>query len=479
VVQHRPGMGYDHPGPGADMSRTRSSGKSEDLHLQVTDRSVLGIIRGQLGNRRRGRPALRATTSMDELGLSRRDFAAVMATLQEEVGTEIDTVEPWEVGTVQDLVQLVNEMATAEVVAAGPIRAPVTDGDGASRARPNPAQRGHRPQARPGTTTTTVRPPTRTTSRRPQARPPSQTRTREIERPVGVRMKDRRDAGPGPIIVLRAPPSELDPSAARFRTQRRAVGSCTGQRLQMVRNAYLRAFEVCGSARNELRWLEQRRGKEATLWNAFHTRPEASLGYWFGETVPTRGNLRYTIQRIGRVIRAWTRCFDVGFRGNLPVFIRCKVAEPLAGDPAARHVARNTIELMPRFFRQAIPERRALVMLHEMGHWSIGATEPRDERYSLCTGGWNANENMCYRQGGVIGSMTDVFTGGNPRALAEAYDGGNSRAKTVALNNIDSYVSYMWNRFVDRGHSVLDVVEAGGSGKPAPSSGRTSKPVPG
>ncbi len=447
---------------------------------RVTQRRALGLLRGILGTRIRSGPELRPETVLSELSLSQRDFRSLVSGLRDALGEGVDTIEPWEVTTVQELVELANEMASAEVISGS--------GGGGSRAAPaaavgEPAARptvAVRPGGGSGPRTRGARPPVRTSGHRPQPRPPSKGGAITTRPPVTVRRTGRPT--PSEHVVLRHPPWEVDPSAARFRTQRRAAGSCTGRNFERARDAFFHAFELCSTARHELRWLEARRDRQAGLWNAFHGRREASLGFWFGETVPTRGNLSYTIRRISTVLAAWNRAFEVGFRGNRPVFLRCKVAEPLAGNPAARHVARNTIELMPRFFRQAIGERRSITMLHEMGHWCIGATKPRDERNSLCSGGWNRNENMCYRQGGAIDGPDDVFTGGNPRALALAYDGGNAKAKTVALNNIDNYVSYMWNRFVDRGHSVLDIMESASPpkpAKPASTTGPRSKPVPG
>jgi hypothetical protein len=46
------------------------------------------------------------------------------------------------------------------------------------------------------------------------------------------------------------------------------------------------------------------------------------------------------------------------------------------------------------------------------------------------------------------------------------------------LNNIDNHVCFIWNRYVDRGTSLLDLQQSGSSaGKPAQPAPRPSKPV--
>lgn len=83
---------------------------------------------------------------------------------------------------------------------------------------------------------------------------------------------------------------------------------------------------------------------------------------------------------------------------------------------------------------------------------------------------------MCYHAGkDDLRSEDQLLRGDNPRTLAESFDNGNTGAGKTARNNIDNYVAFMWNRFVDRGESVLYVPPAGsrrpttapvGKGKP-------------
>ena len=156
------------------------------------------------------------------------------------------------------------------------------------------------------------------------------------------------------------------------------------------------------------------------------------------------------------------------------MFIRRKEIEPVFGDPPARHIARNTIELMPDYF-DLTPAEQAVSLLHEMGHWAIGMTAPRDERDDLCSGGWNREENMCYRDVAAITDMDSRFRSGNPRTLAIAADRGSGHALGVALNNIDNYVCWMWNRFNDHQTAVMRLLPPGA--KPLPRD--EGKPKPG
>jgi hypothetical protein len=129
-----------------------------------------------------------------------------------------------------------------------------------------------------------------------------------------------------------------------------------------------------------------------------------------------------------------------------PVFVRCKKAGCVGGGPA-RHLLRNTIEFCRPYFKDFSESERAQTTLHEMGHWLYGiATKPRDERSSHCSGGWNAKENMCYRQK-PRPALGTTFSGGNPRNLALAIDASVHKTTLlrVALNNVDNYVSWMWN----------------------------------
>jgi hypothetical protein len=247
------------------------------------------------------------------------------------------------------------------------------------------------------------------------------------------------------------------PTSGRFRTFESGVGACTGSRFKMLKRAFSEAHFVVRQALKDLDSLSEASDAERRwAWNAtteYH--PEwTTLGYWFGEEIGhDPQGLENTLGYIHEMIARWELAFRKGFyyNGN-GVFFRCKESDCL-GDPPARHLTRNTIELCPPFFddppendverRRIENEERLITVVHEMGHWLLGsATRPRDERRSfVCSGGWNIAQNMCYRD--KISRAADrYFKGGNPRALAMA--GFNERH--VALNNIDNYVCWMWNR---------------------------------
>lgn len=192
------------------------------------------------------------------------------------------------------------------------------------------------------------------------------------------------------------------------------------------------------------------------LWHASDKHEEASLAYWFGaDYSPSRTN--QVLTKIESVLTEWSLAHCAGFRGLLPVWIRCKSRDNDSATPA-RHLVANTIELFPRYFRMS-QRKRWVTMLHEMGHRSTGLLTPRDERHDLCAGGWNRKENMCYRNHNDVDDQTDKrFVGGNPRNLAIAAQGGNKDARKTALNNIDNYVCYMWNRHRDHKDNILYIL---------------------
>lgn len=276
---------------------------------------------------------------------------------------------------------------------------------------------------------------------------------------------------PQRIVGWKHIPREVDVTRAQFRRQRVGVGKCTGEKLKDVNRAFSNAYFLAETARQEVAAI--RRSPDAQiLWHASLNLPEGSLAYWFGADYDPRQTGRMLL-KIETILNEWSLAFCGGFRGLLPVWIRCK-SKNGAGDGPARHLVANMIELFPRYFDMS-RDRQIVTMLHEMGHRSTNIITPRDERHDICAGGWNREENMCYR----IPNQPDqtarggIFHGGNPQALALAAENGNVSARKTALNNIDNYVCYMWNRYKDRKGRMMQV----GSPNAKPSSNNSKPPA--
>ncbi|WP_109471948.1 hypothetical protein [Ornithinimicrobium cavernae] len=424
------------------------------------------------------------------------------ASVPSVLGADAEPLEPEDAATVEEALELVRARASA-VVRTGTARPRVHSAA--------PTRTAARPQVRStvgrGSDTVTKRGPRARRSEDVVREAPTRTATRpQVRSTVGrgsdtvtkrgprarrsedvVRERAEAAAGPKPSGTGKPLPQTLefwhrsyhpalDGRDAQFRRQRVGAGKLTGTELSVVTDAYVWAYFMAGSARNELRsWGETPQDIPA-LWNGSIGHPAASLGHWFGERVSDRSDMRRIMDRIQDVLEAWTSAFSSGFRTGFPVFIRRKERDPVFGSPPARHVARNTVELTPDYFELG-PAAQAAVLLHEMGHWAIGMTNPRDERSDLCEGGWNRPENMCYHTGkNTLRSEDEMLRESNPRVLAEAFDAGSESAGKTARNNIDNYVAFMWNRFIDRTDSVLYVPTAG-SVRPDPSPVGKGKPT--
>jgi hypothetical protein len=278
---------------------------------------------------------------------------------------------------------------------------------------------------------------------------------------------------PWRLIIPRFKSDEIDYRNAKFRRQKRGVGKCTGSKLKQVSSSFAFGYVLCESARRELRNIQQNPEDARILWHASAEHSQASLAFWFGAD-PSNAQMSRMLHKIEDMLAEWAMAFCAGFRNILPVYIRCKSRNSGRETNMARHVVKNTIELMPRYFDTS-QARQDTTLLHEMGHRCKSLLKPRDERHSLCFGGWNSDENMCYRDTDRIRTHNSLYRAGNPRALAMAATAGDASARKALLNNIDNYVCYMWNRYVDHGERVLDVMPPQTKpSKPRPSSGRTT-----
>ncbi len=279
---------------------------------------------------------------------------------------------------------------------------------------------------------------------------------------------------PQRFISTRLIVPEPELSDCKFRRQRRGIGKCTGEKLKRVKSAFGNAYIMVEAAKLEVRLIQKRPDLAQVFWHGSVKFEEASLSYWFGEDYSDR-KLANTLHEIEQILSEWSSAFRSGFRDVLPVFIRCKSKGPVSGNAPARHLVKNTIELMPRYFEME-RAKQVITMMHEMGHRSTSLLRPRDERHTgICVGGWNKKKNMCYRDTSEVKKFRRLFKGGNPRLLAQAATRGDSSARKTALNNIDNYVCYIWNRYID--HSEYSLRLLAPDAKPAKLKPGASKPA--
>ncbi|MBL4685904.1 MAG: hypothetical protein JKY37_15015 [Nannocystaceae bacterium] len=266
------------------------------------------------------------------------------------------------------------------------------------------------------------------------------------------------DVTPTPVGLVCFPPSVFtQPSPARFRRQEHAIGKCVGGNLQAVAEAFEAAYVICRAAELELDFFVTLSDAELLLlWEAsFDDGNNASLAYWFGAA--NSPDLVSRRNWIAAVVHAVSYAFRNGFRSFYqPVFIRCKSKE-CVGDAIARHILINTVELCADWFEQ-IEEDRVTILLHEMFHHAITALVPRDRNNPLCTDfGTECYQNFLVNSQRFANGWP-LFEGGNPRRLAEAFDEGNASVSNDMLNNIDNFMSWIWNRWVDREDCRLDTL---------------------
>lgn len=138
------------------------------------------------------------------------------------------------------------------------------------------------------------------------------------------------------------------------------------------------------------------------------------------------------------------------------------------GDAGARHSTVNGISLYKVWFDTLAANDRAAALIHEMGHLSqtyvhayltpflpIGlglgllyGKSPSDRSNS------DACDGKCYAeypmQGNALACAPNMFNGLEPRALVTAWEAGTNNTYTDMMKNIDNYVCYMWNRWMDR-----------------------------
>lgn len=243
-----------------------------------------------------------------------------------------------------------------------------------------------------------------------------------------------------------------------------------------VFDAYDLAYQTIRFAERELdHWAEMDMDTRRFLWQrgqltADEGARRATLGYWFGAADSPNFSKRFT--DVHQTIRDWSHCFRHGFYGHgihRPVYIRCHPNEP--NEASAYHAEPNVITLCPGWYEQG-PKNRAMVILHEMGHYSGRAVplvsfhwsmtgwvglvfNPRDRKNDICSK-WQG-QRRCY-QGDIPHAQPQMYIGGDPKRLANLFDDGDQNAEADMLGNIDNYVSYLWNRWQDRNYGWLKLL---------------------
>jgi len=251
-------------------------------------------------------------------------------------------------------------------------------------------------------------------------------------------------------------------------------GACYGS--QLVKDRFELAYQVLRSAELEvLGYLEYWENQEALewLWSARETYDQSTLEYWFG-----RASSRWFRSRLATVaitLSNWSACFRHGFYGfHKPVFLRCY---PNNGSNAGFHAEPNVVTLARPWFEIAdkygsmntaqIEAEQVFTVIHEMGHYSgaggvsytnhfwINAwagliAAPRDRQNDVCGG-------KCYQGSTSNFSAKPLYGGGAPHDLVVKFESGNDDAGEDMLDNIDNYVSYMWNRWIDRNYGEFKI----------------------
>lgn len=337
-------------------------------------------------------------------------------------------------------------------------------------------------------------------------------RPAQFEPSFGVFLGNSMETVPSPVegfttgpladTVIPTPTDwKVDHSESRFRIN--PITGCTKSRLTKLKAAWVVAYDAVRSAEREVAYIANyfNSGTQRLLWDASGGNHEqCSLAFWFGKS--SEPDFADRLHHVNRVIRRWSRAFREGFykSNKKPVLIKCKTLNCAFG--AARHVVRNYIELCGQWSKDKDPSKRAIRLMHEMGHFADGdAYHPRDEKYKdLC---FSSNTSRCYRgvqsqalrhkdidkalswRKAVLKSDSEAgeSTGllfnfvantkkgeasagarNNPRVLIREYERPDISASDKAevqetfLNNIDNYVCYMWNRWVDREYRRLEPI---------------------
>ena len=270
------------------------------------------------------------------------------------------------------------------------------------------------------------------------------------------------DPTPDSAGLLCMPDSILtEPSSWTFQS-----GSCSESEKDALAEAFALAYRVCRSAEVELDWYSSLSVSEKKeYWESYVQYETSRAAYWFGGTSSFAHphlqfyglSFEYRYAFVRDVVKAVSRAFRRGFHPWFePVIVHCKNSE-CVGNAVARHGAVNMIEICPNWWDRIL-EDRVTVILHEMCHHSVNASLPRDRNHPLCSyaGGTNCyadfleNDGASATPAALPGEALRMFPGGNPRALVEGFEAGGETAAQDMLRNIDNYMCWMWNRWMDR-----------------------------
>jgi hypothetical protein len=226
-------------------------------------------------------------------------------------------------------------------------------------------------------------------------------------------------------------------------------------REEILRILHRRAYNYSKTALDWLEWMTvQNAQRQHLVWNwgknpnlnhlwIHQDTPEwVALSHWFGAYSPAK--LKTLVAMFRAVVKRL-----IGATWSDRVIYRCKIVGCILGNPKAKHLVPRDIWICPGFWENKANvslelwmTSRSVTVLHEHFHQLFGPLTPRDERNHVCVGGWNAEEDMCYRTSEWdLKDWNYGYSDSNPVRLVE------SGQDAVALNNIDNYVCWALRRF--------------------------------
>jgi hypothetical protein len=302
-------------------------------------------------------------------------------------------------------------------------------------------------------------------------------------------------------------------SGAAYRRYTVGKGQCSGDKgdsdfwdgqsgeKAVIHDSFFWAYQVLRAAELEMeQWIDLPVDDKKRFWVTFRRFPEATLETWLGDVDGEDFEGRFKF--VYATLAAWSYRFRHGFYSwahtfsvDLEVLLSCRPEL----DGRADHTLLNVIRLKDDFFNDGIttPVKTGQIqtMLHEMGHWARVDFYPflhswgmqgivnlvqdyglpnddLDDRQDPMCMGWNDNKCYCGRTNDAWEGIASPFIGSNafvildgttpllgaaPFALVAQANGGSKSARNRMLSNIDNFVGYLWNRWLDHGYCNLDL----------------------
>ncbi|NJL71436.1 MAG: hypothetical protein HC888_07370 [Candidatus Competibacteraceae bacterium] len=302
-------------------------------------------------------------------------------------------------------------------------------------------------------------------------------------------------------------------SGARYRLATSGKGQCSEGEQKAVNEAFWMAYQFVRSAEVEMaEWEDRSVEDKQYFWQAYQRKGNSTLETWFGGATMPFFEERFKV--VLETLKAVSFRYRHGFysvgsvSADIPVTIKCR-PDMDDGPVVASHTAINVITLKKLWWGFEAPQgrmdmRRPCIVVHEMFHWcrndfvvplgpgfnlfssvliqNIWLDDLDDRKDDACVFGVFDEKNKCYQQTGAIaigewewGSGPFVlpiekpFAGNtgyyltlserltNPGVLVENFDlqvDGDAMYKM--MGNIDNFVSYLWNRWVDHGYCRLN-----------------------